>query len=133
MFSHETDNHQHLYAEGLKRALNYIVNEQARQHGVSLTQESCEGRFRELVDQLSVDGQQVVILIDEYDKPLLGHLGEPTSKEIQTVLKFFYSVIKTTEAAQHFVLLTGVSKFSQVSVFSDLNNLTDLTMSSKLV
>jgi hypothetical protein len=66
--------------------------------------------------------------VDEYDKPLLGQLGQPGVREIQIALKAFYSVIKTTEAAQRFVLITGVSKFSKVSIFSDLNNLTDLTM-----
>ena len=66
--------------------------------------------------------------MDEYDKPLLGHLGEPTVQAIQKVLKQFYGVIKTTESSQRFALITGVSKFTKVSIFSDLNNLTDLTM-----
>jgi hypothetical protein len=70
----------------------------------------------------------VVILIDEYDKPILGHLGSPSAKDIQRVLKEFYGVVKGTEAQQRFALITGVSKFSKVSIFSDLNNLTDLTM-----
>ncbi len=88
---------------------------------------SCSA-FDELVKMLYERDGNVVILIDEYDKPLLNHLGEDFSSEIQALLKRFYSVIKTTEKYQRFVLLTGVSKFSKVSIFSDLNNLTDLTM-----
>ena len=62
-----------------------------------------------------------------FGKSLLGHLGQPTVTAIQTLLKQFYAVIKTTESHQRFVLITGVSKFTKVSIFSDLNNLTDLT------
>ena len=83
--------------------------------------------FLELVGTLAEGGAGVVILIDEYDKPLLGHLGEPSAVEIVQLLKQFYSVIKTTESHQRFAMLTGVSKFSKVSVFSDLNSLIDVT------
>ena len=111
----------------LEQSLNYLLDLHARDHGVTLTQPGSSGRFRELVDVVSAKGR-VVILVDEYDKPLLGHLGKDSAAEIQATLKNFYSVIKTTESRQRFALLTGVSKFSKVSVFSDLNNLTDLTM-----
>ena len=74
---------------------------------------------------------RIVILVDEYDKPLLGLLGRPEVSGVRDVLKAFYSVIKTTEPLQRFVLVTGVSKFSKVSIFSDLNNLTDLTMDAR--
>ncbi len=59
---------------------------------------------------------------------MLGHLGQESAREIQALLKQFYAVVKATEEQQRFVLVTGVSKFSRVSIFSDLNNLTDLTM-----
>ena len=90
-------------------------------------------KFRHFIDDLaakspSEDGQ-IVLLVDEYDKPLLGHLSKPDVLRFRDALKEFYSVIKTMEAKQRFTFLTGVSKFSKVSVFSDLNNLTDLTMS----
>jgi len=72
---------------------------------------------------------KVVILIDEYDKPILGNVGNVlVAREMLKVLKAFYSVVKGTEPDQRFAFMTGVSKFSKVSVFSDLNNLTDLTM-----
>ena len=78
----------------------------------------------------SPDGR-MVLLVDEYDKPLLGHLMKPDVTEFRDVLKAFYSVIKTLESKQRFTFITGVSKFSKVSIFSDLNNLNDWTMHPK--
>ena len=74
------------------------------------------------------DEGQVVVLIDEYDKPLLGHLMTPKVTEYKNALKAFYSVLKTLEGKQRFLFITGVSKFSKVSIFSDLNNLDDITL-----
>ena len=76
------------------------------------------------------DEGQVVVLIDEYDKPLLGHLMTPQATEFKNALKAFYSVLKTLECKQRFLFVTGVSKFSKVSIFSDLNNLKDYTLES---
>ena len=70
----------------------------------------------------------MVLLIDEYDKPLTRWVGTPGVLPFQAFLKSFYSVVKLTESKQRFCLMTGVSKFSKVSIFSDLNNLTDITM-----
>ena len=112
----------------LNQSLDYLLQDNAAAHGLSLRRQGLAPRFAELVSTLGSENK-VAILVDEYDKPLLGRLGEDSAADIQAVLKSFYSVIKSTEAQQRFVLLTGVSKFSRVSVFSDLNNLTDLTMS----
>jgi hypothetical protein len=74
-------------------------------------------------------GQRVVILIDEYDKPILDNLLKPDiAKEIRDGLRNFYSVIKDSDAHVKFAMLTGVSKFSKVSLFSGLNNLDDITV-----
>ncbi len=76
--------------------------------------------FTDLIDSLaakSPDGQ-MVLLIDEYDKPLLGHLMKPEVTEFRDALKAFYSVVKTLESKQRFTFLTGVSKFSKVSILS---------------
>ena len=78
----------------------------------------------------SPDGR-MVLLVDEYDKPLLGHLMKSDVTEFRDALKAFYSVIKTLESKQRFTFITGVSKFSKVSIFSDLNNLKDYTMHPK--
>ncbi|MDO5318791.1 MAG: AAA family ATPase [bacterium] len=77
----------------------------------------------------SKDGQ-CVVLVDEYDKPILRHLSRPDIKAFRDELKPFYGVIKTLEVKQRFTFLTGVSKFSKVSIFSDLNNLIDRTMTA---
>ena len=74
-------------------------------------------------------GQRVVILVDEYDKPMLQSIGnEELQNEYRNTLKAFYSVMKTQDRYIRFGFLTGVTKFGKVSVFSDLNNLIDLSM-----
>jgi hypothetical protein len=74
-------------------------------------------------------GRPVVILVDEYDKPLLQALdNEALQEEYRSTLKEFYGVLKTADNSIRFALLTGVTKFSKVSVFSDLNNLEDISM-----
>jgi len=74
-------------------------------------------------------GKQVVVLIDEYDKPLISSIDNPgLNKTMRTILKGFYGVLKAEDAHLKFVFLTGVTKFSQVSVFSDLNHLDDISL-----
>lgn len=74
-------------------------------------------------------GKQVVILIDEYDKPLLANIEEDVQQDdVRSELKAFYSVLKTQDRYIRFAFLTGVTKFSKVSIFSDLNNLKDITL-----
>ena len=88
--------------------------------------------FTHLCDALAAKSPygQFVLLVDEYDKPLLGTLNTPEVVGFRDELKSFYSVIKTKEALQRFTFITGISKFSKVSIFSDLNNLIDISMSA---
>ena len=90
-------------------------------------------RFTFLVEDVAATcpSGQLVLLIDEYDKPLTRWVGCPEVAPFQAFLKSFYSVVKATESKQRFCLMTGVSKFSKVSIFSDLNNLTDITMDTR--
>jgi len=85
--------------------------------------------FENVINDLAAasDDGLMVLLVDEYDKPLLGHLMKSDVLEFRDELKAFYSVIKTLEKKQRFAFITGVSKFSKVSIFSDLNNLNDWT------
>ena len=77
----------------------------------------------------TLTGKQVVVLIDEYDKPLLqAVLDENLLDEYRKILKAFYGVLKSADRYLRFVFLTGVTKFAQVSVFSDLNQLNDISM-----
>lgn len=112
----------------LKQQLLYAIKVSARENNIELQETNEILAFHELIHQLHENSGPVVVLVDEYDKPLLGHLAKPSVIEIQEILKNFYSVIKSTESKQRFALITGVSKLSKVSIFSDLNNLTDLSM-----
>ena len=87
-------------------------------------------RFASFIDDVSATGPdgKLVLLVDEYDKPLTRWVGTQEVLPFQAFLKSFYSVVKATESEQRFCFMTGVSKFSKVSIFSDLNNLTDITM-----
>ncbi len=87
--------------------------------------------FEDLLSQLAATRGRVVILIDEYDKPLIDFLSKenlPQAYEHQSILRSFYSIIKSSDSDIQFLLITGVSKFSKVGVFSDLNNLNDITL-----
>ena len=114
-----------------REILSDQLSDRARELGVDgLSGSSPAILFKRLIDALaakSPDGR-MVLLIDEYDKPLLGHLMKPDVTEFRDELKAFYSLIKTLESKQRFTFITGVSKFSKVSIFSDLNNLKDWTM-----
>jgi hypothetical protein len=114
----------------LKVYLSDRVNKIADDYNVKLSTKAYDARFQELIETLGKQGK-TVILIDEYDKPILDNVTNKSIKSIRETLESFYSVIKATEPYQRFVLMTGVSKFSKVSVFSKLNNLTDITMDAK--
>jgi hypothetical protein len=92
-------------------------------------------RFANVIERAKeVTGQDVVILVDEYDKPILEEIDNPDVQERQReVLKQFYGVLKNLDGYIKFALLTGVTKFSKVSVFSGLNNLYDISMDNRFV
>ncbi|MBQ8159018.1 MAG: ATP-binding protein [Prevotella sp.] len=87
-------------------------------------------RFEKVIEQAyKVTGQRVVILIDEYDKPMLQAIGNnKLQEEYRATLKGFYGALKSMDGCIKFALLTGVTKFGKVSVFSDLNNLVDISL-----
>ena len=118
-------------AEQLEGLFTNLLDSEARRNGVPLRRgESAPITFFNLIEDLaatSPDGQ-VVLLVDEYDKPLLRNLNTPAVRAFRDALKAFYSIIKTLEGKQRFTFITGISKFSKVSIFSDLNNLKDRTM-----
>ncbi len=90
------------------------------------------GGFSALIRQAEqTHGRRVVMLVDEYDKPILDNLTEPDiARAMRDGLRNLYSVIKDSDAHIRFAMLTGVSKFSKVSLFSGLNNLRDITLSA---
>jgi hypothetical protein len=110
-----------------------MLNINADIHGIDIQRSETHLAFAELIRKLSQQtGKQVVVLVDEYDKPILDNLNTPdTARELRDGLRNFYSVLKAQGAHLRFVLLTGVSKFSKVSLFSGLNNLQDISLDKR--
>ncbi len=119
--------------ERLDDKLRQQIDFNAAGHGIHLQREEVSDRFCELIHGLhSNTGHQVVVLIDEYDKPILDNITDQKSAgEQRDGLRNFYSVLKAQSPLLRFVLLTGVSKFSKVSLFSGLNNLKDITLDKR--
>jgi len=118
----------------LWKKIDTLLESESRRLKVPLHGEDASARFRFLIEDLAADNpeKKMVLLVDEYDKPLLGHLGKADVNEIRDALKEFYSIIKTCEGLQRFAFITGVSKFSKVSIFSDLNNLNEFSMDARV-
>ena len=118
--------------EEFKVRLVELLHNESTRNGVEISASNDPTiLFARLIDALSKKAEdgQVVILIDEYDKPIIGHLGDSKANQFRDTLKSFYSVVKTYEDRLRFAFLTGVSKFAKVSIFSDLNNLIDKSLS----
>lgn len=111
-----------------------IVRDNAGRLGLACDYDFADRRcFAQLIARAHEKyGQRVVVLVDEYDKPILDNLGEPEiARRMRDGLRDLYSVIKDSDEHIRFAFLTGVSKFSKVSLFSGLNNLRDITLSSE--
>ena len=122
-------------AQELKGLLRSMLRREAVRLGLPRPEGATPGdAFLQFCTDLAANtkGGKFVLLVDEYDKPLLGHLGKPDVNDIRDELKAFYSVIKTCEGLQRFAFMTGVSKFSKVSIFSDLNNLNEFSMDARV-
>ena len=115
----------------LAESLDYFLKKEEKIYRLKNEGDSFGKRFQSLIETAyNKTGKQAVILVDEYDKPLLQTMGvnEALNEEYRNTLKAFYSVIKTCDQYIRFAFLTGVTKFSKVSIFSDLNNLKDISM-----
>lgn len=115
----------------LAESLDYFLKKEEKIYRLKNEGDSFGKRFQSLIETAyNKTGKQAVILVDEYDKPLLQTMGvnEALNEEYRNTLKAFYSVIKTCDQYIRFAFLTGVTKFSKVSIFSDLNNLQDISM-----
>ena len=115
-------------AEELQQNMKRYLALNARRHGITLDDGPHYAQFGDLIMALAAE-KPVVILIDEYDKPLIDNLqNQAEAKKILSTLKGFYGIIKALDEYIRMSFITGISKFSKVGIFSDLNNLTDLTM-----
>ena len=110
--------------EFINNQLNYI----AEKYSITLNRNQYFERFEELITKLA-EREKVVILIDEYDKPIIDHLeNTDLAVQMREMMKGFFTVLKGSDEHIRFLLLTGVSKFSKAGVFSNLNHLTDITL-----
>ena len=122
---------QYELSGALDETLSYFLDTEEPRYNLQKSGLSHAKRFTSLIKAACQQtGKQVVILVDEYDKPLLQTMGvnEELNEHYRNTLKAFYSVIKTCDQYIRFAFLTGVTKFSKISIFSDLNNLRDISM-----
>ena len=117
-------------ADALPGILNEYLEKWEAVYGDAKQDRVLEERFTYVIEQaFAKTGQRVVILIDEYDKPMLQAIGnEALQESYRNTLKAFYGALKSCDQYIKFAMLTGVTKFGKVSVFSDLNNLKDISM-----
>lgn len=117
---------------GLEKALFDRIEELSKKMNVLVTKTTARDQFREMIQVLG-QKQKVVVLIDEYDAPIIHYLGKDLSKaeDNRELLKGFFGILKELDAVIELAFLTGVSKFSKVGIFSGLNNLRDLTMDAQ--
>ena len=115
--------------EQLKTILNDHIEKWCKDYCIQLDSTDPDSAFKKIIQSLyNKFNKKVVILVDEYDKPLLATLeNEQLHDQYRATLKAFYSVIKSSNDYIHLSFLTGITKFSKVSIFSDLNNLDDIS------
>ena len=121
---------KHLEKEQLEDYLGFILSKHEKAWGISKPVEGANNRLTDLIATVHEKcGKQVVVLIDEYDAPMLDVAHEEESlNALRDVMRNFYSPLKMCEPMLRFVFLTGITKFSQVSIFSELNNITNISM-----
>ena len=114
----------------LDERLGELLQDNQDRLGLSCTHTSLSGRFSQLIAQAHAQtGQTAVVLVDEYDKPILDNITDSAvALDMREGLKDIYSVLKDADEHLRFVFITGVSKFSKVSLFSGLNHLKDITL-----
>ncbi|MBU6169686.1 MAG: AAA family ATPase, partial [Bacteroidetes bacterium] len=116
--------------EELDLRLTALIQQNKNRLGVHYDSLDLEDNFSKLISEVAAKyGQRVVVLVDEYDKPILDNLINPlVAVEIKEALKSFYGVLKEQDANLQFIFMTGVTKFSKVSLFSGVNQLIDITI-----
>ena len=121
--------------QSLKDELNKHLEKWEALYGDKYKDRSVEERFYQIIElAYNKTGRQVVILVDEYDKPLLQAIGnDALQAEYRSTLKAFYGALKSCDKYIRFAFLTGVTKFGKVSVFSDLNNLKDISFDRRYI
>lgn len=121
---------KHMEPEQLELYLGYILEDQEKEWGINEPRIGANNRLIDLINTAyEKSGKQVVVLIDEYDAPMLDVAHEKEQLDVlRNIMRNFFSPLKYSEAKLRFVFLTGITKFSQVSIFSELNNITNVSM-----
>ena len=121
---------KHMEPEQLELYLGYILEDQEKEWGINEPRIGANNRLIDLINTAyGKSGKQVVVLIDEYDAPMLDVVHEKEQLDaLRNIMRNFFSPLKYSEAKLRFVFLTGITKFSQVSIFSELNNITNVSM-----
>ena len=121
---------KHMEPEQLELYLGYILEDQEKKWGINEPRIGANNRLIDLINTAyEKSGKQVVVLIDEYDAPMLDVAHEQEQLDaLRNIMRNFFSPLKFCEAKLRFVFLTGITKFSQVSIFSELNNITNVSM-----
>ncbi len=121
---------KHMEKEQLEEYLNYQLEDQERKFGITEHRNGVNNRFADLMEAVHQKmGKQLVVLIDEYDAPLLDVAHEKENLDaLRYVMRNFYSPLKAADPMLRFVFMTGITKFSQLSIFSELNNITNVSM-----
>lgn len=119
--------------EDMPMALGCMLNKYEEIYGRDESEQSPGKRFQGIIKRARQQtGQQVVVIIDEYDSPMLTYMHDEESKaKVRQILQEFYQVLKDSDEDERFVFITGITKFSQMSIFSTLNNLSNITMNEK--
>ena len=113
----------------LRQSLTEMLSRVARRFDIVLHSQTVSGMFADLIEEVYKAQGNVVVLIDEYDKPILDSIGDlDKAEQMRSVLRSFYTVLKGCDDYLRFVMITGISKFSKVGVFSALNNLHDISL-----
>jgi Predicted AAA-ATPase/PD-(D/E)XK nuclease superfamily len=116
---------------GLKEAIFRDLQAKCAHFGITPKSESIRDIFKQLLHEVAEKEGKIVLLIDEYDKPIIEYLESETMErayENQKIIKNFYGCLKDASNCLHIVFITGISKFVRVSLFSELNHLSDLTL-----
>ena len=119
--------------EGLNKLLNRLLGEYEEKFSLTKVTDTIAGRFSQLIRKVAEStGRKVVVLVDEYDKPLLDiEENKELFENNQRILKSFFGNLKSMDRYIRFAFITGVARFSKVSIFSDLNNLDDISMDNE--
>ena len=118
--------------ESLNANLNYMLSKYEEKYGIEKKEERFANRFEQIIQKANeITGRQVVILIDEYDKPILDALYTEYEEKNRTILRDFYVTLKANDEYIRFLFITGITRISHMNIFSGLNQLEDISLEEK--